>query len=185
MLPTNTKKGQPCNTITPLNPDTRRIPNTQTTKGRLAARVEPKPPCGKKRIANRANWNKPPSSVPNKRSREASPCRRAPPGLLKGGKAFLRQNISIRTTHRSRAQKTRGAQGTSGFRMLKMLTKGGVICQQNTLETFGNFVGGTQGFDAFFVIGLNSSEFRGCIGSIRSSIESIRSISAQRLRQIL
>ena len=65
-----------------------RNPRRTISKGRLTARVEPKPPCGKKRIANRANWNKPPSPVPNKRSREASPCRRASPGLLKDGRVF-------------------------------------------------------------------------------------------------
>ena len=34
--------------------------------------------------------------------------------------------------------------------MLKMLTKGGVICQQGTLQAFSNFIGSAQGFDAFF-----------------------------------
>ena len=72
-----------------------------------------------------------------------------------------------------------------GTRKPEMLTKGGVICQQNILKAFGNFVGSTQGFNAFFVIGLNSGEFRGCIGSICSPIEPIRSISAQGLCQIL
>ena len=40
------------------------------------------------------------------------------------------ENPSTRIAHRSRTQKTRGAQDTSGSQMLGMLTKGGVICQQ-------------------------------------------------------